>query len=362
MVERITLDDAIKKYGDFYLISGMGNDSVKMIAQCYKRGLEPKAVIFCDTGNEMPHTYKFLCDLSLWMMSKDWSKLVIIKNKNAKGEVINVYDENFKNGRLPPPVYGFKTCSLRFKMEPVNKWLKNNYECVWQWGKTKSNFIKGSWSGKVVKAVGINADEDSRISGWIEDDKFEQCFPLVDWDIGEGEGVKDVFDIGLYMPGKSACFMCPNSTAEEVVNMYKNYPWLYEKAIAMEDNVIEAGNDVIEVDRVFVYDPVSGTETKLPPSRVKKKDKKIDLNLTLSSLTKKELSGFGFSMDEAQMTMFENPSPELVVKKVTEQTNFVGLGRNVSWRDVVKYYQSCGQVEAFDSMGAVMCGGAGCGT
>lgn len=359
---RKTLDEAIDQYGDWYLICGMGDDSLMMIASAYERGYEPKAVIFCDTGNEWPHTYKMIADLSMWMMSKNWSKLIILKKRNGAGEVISVYGDNFKNGRMPSVVYGFASCSIKFKAEVVDKYLSDDYECWWQWGKTQKRFMKGSWSGRVVKAIGINADEDHRINKWSSDDRFEQVFPLVDWDIGEAEAADAVKRVGLYMPGKSACFMCPNSKASEVVRLYEEHPDLYEKAIAMEKNVIAHGNDIAQVDRVFIVDDANGVECKLPASKTRKTDKTIDLELTENRLSKKDKKKFGLDNDDDQFALFANAKSRLEVRTVTEPTNFVGLGRSCSWEDVVKYYQVTGKTDEFDFVGGTMCADSGCGT
>ena len=41
------------------VMAGMGDDTVMLIAEMYKRGYEPDEIIFCDTGSEFEHTYNF---------------------------------------------------------------------------------------------------------------------------------------------------------------------------------------------------------------------------------------------------------------------------------------------------------------
>lgn len=351
---RKTLDEAIKEYGGFNIVSGMGDDSAMMIAECYERGYEPDAIIFCDTGNEWPRTYKFLADLSVWMMSRSWSKLVVLRKKNGDGEVIDVYSDNFKNGRMPPPVYGFKSCSMKFKKEVADRYLAGDYVI-------NGRISWTNWDKKIVKAVGINADEDKRINSWQEEDCFEQVFPLVDWDIGEHEAKETVERVGLYLPGKSSCFMCPNATSAEIVELHNKHPLLFHKAIAMELNVAEQNNSTVEVDRVFVVDEVSESEYKLEPRMIKKTDKKIDLDKTFDAIPRKKRIKLGLESDSDQLSLLATAQSELVVKKVVEQTNFVGLGRKCSWLDVVAAYQMTGQVDFID-VGGDMCGKIECGT
>lgn len=351
---RLKADDALRD-NDFYIVSGCGDDSAMMIAECYARGYEPKAVIFCDTGNEMPHTYKFAAFLSQWMMSNGWSKFVMIKKKNKAGDVINVYDENYKNGRMPPVLYGFKTCSERFKVELANRWIGLNEGL----GKTTKKGIQVQWKNlnkKIIKAVGINADEQHRVDRWKDDDNFSQVFPLYDWDIGDKESASVVEEVGLYMPGKSSCFMCPNMTAEEIVYLHDNYPLMYYKALAMEANVIEQGNDFANVDRVFVVG--NGIDEQIPKQMAKKTNKVVDLEKTEASMSKETKVKLGLLSNE-QFDLFGVPKTKLVVRKVVEPTNFVGLARNKSWRDVVAYYQMTGQLDL--TVGGEMCASGACG-
>lgn len=388
---RKTLDEAIKEWGGFNIVSGMGDDSAMMIAECYDRGYEPDAIIFCDTGNEWPRTYEFLARLSVWMMERDWSKLVVLKKRNGSGQVINVYDDNFKNGRMPPPVYGFKSCSEKFKTEVANRHLaiecghgiplagfKDEKFLAWRKRKKLKHNLPLSllieryrsrqakidwtnWESKIVKAVGINADEESRIDSWQEDKNFEQVFPLVDWNIGEYESKATVERVGLYLPGKSSCFMCPNATSPEIVDLYNTHPLRFYKAIAMEYNVAENSNDTVMVDRVFVVDEVSGAEYQLENRQVKKTNKKIDLEKTFNSIPKKKREKLGLEVSNSQESLFATAQSELVVRSVSEKTNFLGLGRKCSWLDVVAAYQMTGQID-FISVGGDMCGKTECGT
>lgn len=349
---RLTLDEAINKNGNFSVVCGGGDDSTMMIAELYKRGYEPDYVVFCDTGCEMPHTYKFMAYLSKWMMERNWSKLIIQKKHNANGDVINVFDENYKNGRMPPVLYGFKTCSQRFKIEVANKFLANAYG--------HSNNGRISWKGwdkKIVKCVGLNADEQSRIDGWISDDCFEAVYPLVDFDVGERESESLVYEVGLYMPGKSSCFMCPNMTAEEIVFMHDNYPLMFHKAIDMEKNVTRHGNDFAMVSRVFVEG--DGISKPLPTKMTKKTNRAIDLDRTLSSMSQEVKISLGLASNRDQHDLFDVPKTKLVIKKVKEPTNFIGLARSKSWLDVLAMYQMTGQLDL--SVGGEMCASGSCG-
>ncbi|QWX10245.1 phosphoadenosine phosphosulfate reductase [Vibrio phage vB_VpP_BT-1011] len=388
---RMTTDEAIKAWGNLNIVCGMGDDSTKMIAAYYLAGYEPNAIIFCDTGNEMPHTYKFMAFLSKWMMERNWSKLIVVKKRNSKGEVINVYDDNYKNGRMPPVLYGFKSCSEKFKTEVSNRALAFEYSHYTKevYGYCDEEFlayrdeinkacgttfpisflyekfcsdmkIKYHWKGwdkKIVKAVGINADEMSRADKWTSDECFETIYPLIDWDIGADDAEDLVEKAGLYLPGKSSCFMCPNMTAEEIVFLHDNYPLMYYKALAMEDNVVERGNDTANVDRVFVTG--NGIDVQIPSKMVKKDGRKIDLQKTLDAMSAETKLKLGLEKSDDQFDLFGVPATKLEVRNVKEPTNFIGLARSKSWREVVAYYQMTGQMDL--TVGGQMCANGACG-
>lgn len=384
---RLTIDEAIEKHGNFVIVSGMGNDSAKLIAATYLSGYEPDFVIFCDTGNEMPHTYKFMAFLSRWMMERNWSKLIVVKKKNADGDVINVFDENYKNGRMPPVTYGFKTCSQRFKIELANRtlaklfghgiepsgfldgkflsWRKRNGlkhktplpVALYEYNRKKHKINWNGWGNKIVKAVGLNADEDHRVDNWIGEDCFETIYPLYDMGIGNDDGEDLIEKAGLYLPGKSSCFMCSNMTADEIVYLHDNYPLMFHKAIAMEKNVIEQGNDFANIDRMFVVG--SGIDEQIPTKLAKKDGKKLSIEETLKRMSKETKVKLGLETDTGQSDLFGVPETRLEIRNVKEPTNFVGLARTKSWTEVVKYYQMTGQMDI--SVGGDMCPGGACG-
>lgn len=352
---RLTLEESLSDGRGFYVVSGMGDDSAMMIAELFVRGYEPEAIIFCDTGNEWPHTMAFVAKLQTWMLANDWSELVVLDKRNKDGVKTSVYSENFKNGRMPPPVYGFKTCSHRFKREPADRYLAEREGHKGDKGRIS---WKG-WDKKIIKCVGINADEDHRIGNWVEDENFDQVFPLVDWDIGEKEAIETVEAVGLYMPGKSSCFMCPNATADEVVKLYREHPFYFYMAIAMEQNVVQSGNDVTDTDVVVFYDAVSKCEFTVPAKKTKGEP---DIEKTIKSLKKVVRQQLRLEQDEYQQDFFGTAQIEISLRKEKKQTEFVGLGRNKSWLDVVKYWQMTGQIDAFSDIGGEMCANGGCGT
>ncbi|WP_341263584.1 hypothetical protein [Morganella morganii] len=119
------------------IMAGMGDDTVMLIAEMYKRGYEPDEIIFCDTGSEFEHTYHFIGWLRSWCNERKWSKVVVLRKWDKDGEPLSVIETAEKNNTLPPAAFGSKSCSLRFKVETADKYFHNHPECLKAWGVEK---------------------------------------------------------------------------------------------------------------------------------------------------------------------------------------------------------------------------------
>jgi len=200
---------------------GGGTNSTAMLIGMRNKGINPDHIIFADTGGERPHTYKALTVMNDWLKDAGFPELITVKTVNVTLEEMCI-----KNKCLPAVAYGgFKTCSQRFKIEPVDKYL-NNWEPaqqIWNDGR------------KITKAIGFDADEPQRAKAY-ESKKFTNWFPLLDWDWGRDECIEVIEKEGLPLPDKSSCFFCPNMKQSEIRELSFKYPDLAGRAIAMEEN------------------------------------------------------------------------------------------------------------------------------
>lgn len=198
---------------------GSGTNSTAALVECVNRGIPVDIIVFADTGGEKPHTYKYLQYFSEWLVSKGYPAIDIVQAKTT------LEADCLRRNALPSVAYGFKTCSQRFKAEPQDKFFNNH-------PLTKAEWAAGR---KVTKIIGFDAGESHRIKHY-ESKKYENWFPLVDWDMGREECIETIKKAGLVLPGKSACFFCPSSKRKEVSELAVIYPDLMERAVAMEKN------------------------------------------------------------------------------------------------------------------------------
>lgn len=185
---------------------GAGTNSTAMLVGLYERGERPDLILFADTGGERPETYRHREEVSDWCEGVGFPRIVTVKAPNKLLEQ-DCIDRN----ALPSIAYGFKTCSLRWKKEPQDKWLRNN------------------GMADAVRLIGIDAGEYHRAK-----DFPNTRYPLIEWDWGRDECVEAIHRAGLPQPGKSACFFCPSSKPHEILELKRLHPDLIQRALAME--------------------------------------------------------------------------------------------------------------------------------
>jgi hypothetical protein len=198
---------------------GGGTDSTAMLIGMWERGEKVDLILFADTGGEKPHTYDHIKRFSEWLVKNGMPEITVVKGSKT------LEDDCLERRALPSIAYGFKTCSQRFKIQPQDKFMNN-------WQPAKNVWANGE---KVIKLVGYDATEERRAKDYGTD-KYILRYPLIEWG-WDRDVCKDVIkSYGIPLPGKSACFFCPSSKAQEVKQLAKQYPNLAARAIAMEKN------------------------------------------------------------------------------------------------------------------------------
>lgn len=204
---------------------GMGDDSTGMLVRAVKRGERPDVILAADPGGELPDTYKFRDMFSDWLVERGFPPIQTVFKVTKDGERLTLEENCFQKKMLPSIVYGYKTCSQKYKIQPQDKFM-NNYppaKAVWDSG------------GKVTKWIGYNASEPNRAT--IRDDaKYNYRYPLIEWGMDKAACRAEILGAGLPLPGKSACYFCPNSKPKEIIALSEKHPELMARALAMEKN------------------------------------------------------------------------------------------------------------------------------
>ena len=204
---------------------GGGVNSSAMLCGFRERGIVPDLITFADTGGEFPHTYNHVEEMD--GICREWWGIGIERvHKTYQGKFEGLEKNCLRKKMLPSLAYGRKACSMKYKVEPQTKRLK-------QWMDEQG--VKA-----VTRAIGYDAGEGHRkLSAKTEEigkgRVIHYTYPLVEWGWRRGDCIKALCRHKITNPGKSACFFCPASKPSEVENLKRSHPDLLDRALKMEE-------------------------------------------------------------------------------------------------------------------------------
>lgn len=225
------------------LCYGGGVNTVAMLLECQEQGIVFDAILFADPGSEWKASYEYTKMMNEWCIKNGQPEITIVKQVNKGGEFIGLYNYSILSKTLPSIAYGFKSCSLKFKRFPQDKYCNN-------WALAKEAWAAGY---KVKKWIGFDADESHRSDKIHDDKKYIYEYPLVKWNWGRLECVKRILDAGLTLPPKSSCTFCPSMKPYEIINLYETDRPEFYKAITMERTAAQSLTSVKGLGRSFSW-------------------------------------------------------------------------------------------------------------
>jgi hypothetical protein len=196
--------------GQLLIVSaGVGTDSTAMLINFKNQGIRPDYILFADTGSEKPETYAYIPVLNNWLKKVGFPELTIVKTQSKKYSSLH---ENCEvNRTMPSKAYGHGSCSMKWKVAFMDRWINNNIDCQ----------ICLQSGMPIVRAIGFDASgadckRFNKAPKYKEGDKYLEVYPLNEAGIERAQCIKIIEAEGLPQAGKSACFMCPSSHAEEL--------------------------------------------------------------------------------------------------------------------------------------------------
>jgi hypothetical protein len=200
---------------------GLGVDSTAALIGLHQAGERPDLILFADTGNEKQETYDYLPDIQAWLDKVGFPQVQVVRKivKNFKHwPPYHSLGENcLTNGTLPSLAFGFKACSLKWKVFPQEQYAKRWQPAIDWW----------ATGGQVKKVIGYDASPKDRKryahAQGMEDDKYEYWYPLIEWGWDRERCKEEISRAGLRVPVKSACYFCPATQPEELLVMKKVY-------------------------------------------------------------------------------------------------------------------------------------------
>lgn len=208
---------------------GGGVDSTAMLVEMVSLGEPIDMVLFADTGSEKPETYAYVRMFQGWLQSKGIPSATVryvprdFKNHPPYASL----EENcLTNGTLPSKAFGFGSCSMKWKVQPQEKFAKEWQPAIDAWAK----------GHLVVKLIGYDCSpaDDRRYqdrAGYGDSDRYRYRYPLREWGWKREDCVRRIEAEGLPVPPKSACFFCPVTKPHELHQMG---PDLLRRIVLME--------------------------------------------------------------------------------------------------------------------------------
>lgn len=210
---------------------GAGTNSTAILVGLIERGETVDAITFSDTGGEKPETYEHLRIVNDWCVAHGFPSITTLRGSQpSQIRRGSLEAECLELGAMPSKVYGYSTCSQKWKVNPADKYDKGLALAL------------GIPLSEITRLIGFDADEPERMERALKfsagNTNRKQRFPLIEWGWGRDECVAAIKRSGLPQPGKSACWFCPSSRKSEVLWLAKTHPDLFARAVAMEQRAL----------------------------------------------------------------------------------------------------------------------------
>lgn len=200
---------------------GMGVDSTAALVRMAALGIRPDLILFADVGDEKQETYAFRPVMNRWLRSVGFPEITVVTYRVSNFKNWPPYytlgQNCLTNGTLPSLAFGFKSCSIKWKIAPQEKFTKTWQPAIVAWARGE----------KVRKMIGYDASPKDRkrfaIAVGVEDPKYDYWYPLIEWGMDRDACKQVICDAGLPVPPKSACIFCPSTKPAELHEHRKEY-------------------------------------------------------------------------------------------------------------------------------------------
>lgn len=244
---------------------GGGTNSTALILALHERSIPVNLILFADTGAEHQYTYHFLDVLDNWLQKHDMPTITRTQKANRLYPKDTLERLCLREECLPSLAYGHKTCSMKWKAAPNDKYVRS-------WLKQQNGFQ----DKQVCRLMGYEKGEENRdlkMRTAQKDSQWWWLSPLITWGIDRLGCIDLIKKHGLAQPGKSSCIFCPSMRHDEIIDLAKSYPDDLERALEIERNAKPHFTSVKGLGRNFSWEDFikkwkagecQGTETELP--------------------------------------------------------------------------------------------------
>jgi len=217
---------------------GGGVDSTAMLIKLRDAGIRPDVITFADVGAEKPETYEQVRKIDSWLIAQGFPTVTWVKKiPKAETGYKTLVGNNEKNETLPSLAFGKKSCSIKWKADPQDYFLKGKSKGPYTYARHPIYQEALDRGTKMVKLIGYDAgpaDLRRAKNAKVEDKLFFYAYPLQELGMTRGECIATIVAEGLDVPIKSACFFCPASQKWELYWLAGTHPELFMRALEIE--------------------------------------------------------------------------------------------------------------------------------
>jgi len=223
----------------------VGVDSTALLVEFSIRQIQPDLILFADTGGEKPETYRYLPVMQRFLKRVNFPPIITVRYRPTRAVYDTLEQQCLHTGTLPSLAYGGKSCSIKYKKVPQDKYVE-------RWEPARQCWNQGH---KVVKVIGFDAGPaDSRRHRYEEDERFRYWYPLQEWGYDREQCKRIIESAGLPVPMKSSCFYCPAMKKPEILWLREHHPDLLERALHIERNAQDSLQTVQGLGRSYSWE------------------------------------------------------------------------------------------------------------
>lgn len=184
---------------------GMGEDSTALLVGLWLAKVRPHSILFSDVGNERAETYAYLPVMNAWLEWVGFPLVTVVSYKPKKflnRPYRTLAGNCLANWTLPGIAFGFKSCSLKWKGEILDKWVRDHI----QGGAYRA--IGYDCSPRDTKRFALAQKKEATVDQFV--------YPLQAWGWTRELCQRVTALAGLPNPGKSSCYFCTSMKPWEV--------------------------------------------------------------------------------------------------------------------------------------------------
>ena len=190
---------------------GAGVDSTAMILKMIDEKIPIDHVVFADTGEELPETYKTV------EIMKEFLNCRRIPFTTVRNFGLVTLFQKCITRKVFPDTFR-RWCTRDFKVAPIHRFYRKQY--------------KGF---KINEYLGIDAGETRRCTT-AKEDYITKHYPLVDWGMDRLDCEKYIFEKKFPYVIKSGCYFCPFNSEARWDFIEEKHPKLFKNSQVVEKN------------------------------------------------------------------------------------------------------------------------------